>query len=74
MPVNRSSHRTENGRSRFLSFIKRAVASHWFERILFVVGSLLICSSEQIHRDANIDLEQIGAERFLGDRQGALIE
>jgi hypothetical protein len=49
MPKNTSPLLNENSRgSRLWSLLKRAAASKWFERTLFVAGSLVIFSSEQI--------------------------
>jgi hypothetical protein len=38
----------DSSMSRGLSIISRAVANHWFERTIFVLGSLTLFSSEQI--------------------------
>jgi hypothetical protein len=46
--MNTASHRSGGTCSRIASTLKRAYSSYWFERILFIAGSLLLFASEQI--------------------------
>ena len=46
--MSKISNGVPNCSSRLRSFAKKAAASHWFERTLFALGSIVLFSSEQI--------------------------